>query len=277
MRAPQPEQLDAVLEGAQQPVGRAERRGVVAPHVAAGGQRSQPVERGAGAQRLVGAAVHELEQLHRELDVTQAAGAELELPVGLGGGDVLLDPAAHRLHVVDEVLAARGLPHHRLHGVAVRLSHSGVARDGARLEQRLELPGLGPALVVAAVAGDGAHQRPVLALGAQRRVDLPQRPGRRRRRADPHQPGREVGRDGGRLLLGHPVGRLGDEDDVDVGDVVQLAPTGLAHRDHREPGAVGIRPHLGAGDGQGRLERGLREVGERPGRLGQGDRAGRAR
>ena len=36
--APQPEQLDAVLERAQQPVCRAERRGVLAPHVAAGGQ-----------------------------------------------------------------------------------------------------------------------------------------------------------------------------------------------------------------------------------------------
>ena len=101
---------------------RAERRGVVAPDVAAGGQGREAVEGGAGAQRLVGAAVHELQQLHRELDVAQPAGAELELAVGLGGRDVLLDPAAHRLHVVDEVLAARGLPHHRLHGVAVRLA-----------------------------------------------------------------------------------------------------------------------------------------------------------
>ena len=40
----------------------------------------------AGAQRLVGPAVHELEQLHRELDVAQPAGAELELAVGLGRG-----------------------------------------------------------------------------------------------------------------------------------------------------------------------------------------------
>ena len=38
-------------------------------------------------------------------------GAELELAVGLGRGDVLLDPAAHRLHVVDEVLARREACH----------------------------------------------------------------------------------------------------------------------------------------------------------------------
>ena len=79
-----------------------------------------------------------------------------------------------------------------------------------------------------------------------------------RRRADPHQPGREVGGDGRRLLLGHPVGRLGDEDDVDVGDVVQLAPPHLpiAMTARRVRSASGA--HLGAGDRQGRLERGLR-------------------
>ena len=103
--APQPEQLDAVLERAEQPVCRAERRGVLAPHVAAGGQGREAVEGRAGAQGLVGSAVHELQQLHRELDVAQPAGAELELAVGLGRRDVLLDTAAHGLHVVDEVLA----------------------------------------------------------------------------------------------------------------------------------------------------------------------------
>ena len=118
--APQPEQLDAVLEGAQQPVGRAERRGVLAPDVAPGGQRGQPVERGAGAQRLVGAAVHELEQLHRELDVAQPAGAELELAVGLGRRGCAARPAgaspARRRRSCSRL---DGLPHHRLHGVAV--------------------------------------------------------------------------------------------------------------------------------------------------------------
>ena len=59
------------------------------------------------------AAVHQLQELHRELDVAQSAGAELELPVELGGGDVLDDPAAHLLHVGDEVLALGGLPDQR--------------------------------------------------------------------------------------------------------------------------------------------------------------------
>jgi hypothetical protein len=268
--AAQAVELDAVFQRAQQPVCRGERRGVLAPHVTTGRQGREPVERGPGAQRLIGPAVHELEQLHGELDVAQPTRTELELAGGLGGWDVLFDASAHRLHVGDEVLAGGGLPDHRLHGVAVGLPHLGVTRDRAGLEQGLELPRLGPPLVVGAVARDGAHEWPVLALGAQRRVDLPQRPGRRRRRADPHQARREVGGDRRRLLLGHPVRRFGHEDDVDVGDVVQLAPTGLAHGDDRQAGAPGIRPDLVAGDHESGLQRRLRQVGQGRGRLREG-------
>ena len=71
--AAQAVQLDAVLERAQVPVGLGEGRGVVAADVPAGGERGQAVERARGPQRLVGPPVHELEQLHRELDVAQAA------------------------------------------------------------------------------------------------------------------------------------------------------------------------------------------------------------
>ena len=55
---------------------------------------------------VVGQPVHELQQLHGELDVAQAARAELELHVDLVGRDVLGDALAHALHDVDEVLAA---------------------------------------------------------------------------------------------------------------------------------------------------------------------------
>ena len=53
------------------------------------------------------APVDQLEQLDAELDVAQAARPELQLPGGLGRGDVLLDPASHRLDVLDEVVPAR--------------------------------------------------------------------------------------------------------------------------------------------------------------------------
>ena len=51
----------------------------------------------------------ELEELNGELDVAQAARAQLELPVGLGRPDVPLDPSAHRPDIVDEAVAAAAL------------------------------------------------------------------------------------------------------------------------------------------------------------------------
>ena len=104
-----------VLERAQERVGLvAAAAAVVAADVAAGGERA-PARSAWCALRsdVVGAAVHQLQQLDGELDVAQPAGAELELALGLGGRDVLDDPAAHRLHVGDEAVALGGRPHQR--------------------------------------------------------------------------------------------------------------------------------------------------------------------
>ena len=205
MGAAEPVELDAVLERAQEPVCRGERLRVLPPDVAALGQGGQRGEGGAGAQRAVGAPVDELEELDAELDVAQAPGSELELPVGLAGRDVVLDAAPHRLDVLDEVVAGGGTPHERGHGVDVGPTQRAVPRDRTRLEQGLELPGLGPALVVGDVRVEGADQRAVLALGPQRGVDLPERARGRRARADPDEPGREVGPDRERrVLVGAP-------------------------------------------------------------------------
>ena len=72
---------------------------VLAADVAALGQPGQRAQRRALAQRRVGPAVDELEELDGELDVAQPARAELDLPLGLVGRDVVDHPAAHRLHV----------------------------------------------------------------------------------------------------------------------------------------------------------------------------------
>ena len=185
--------------------------------------------------------MHELEQLDGELDVAQPAAAELELAVGVVRAHVLLDAAAHGLHVRDEVGPARGRPHHRRDGLGVGLAQVGVARDRARLEQRLELPGLGPPLVVGHVSVERADQRALPALGTQVRVDREARLPR-----DAHHPGGQLG---GPLVRG-----FGDEHDVDVADVVQLRATRLAHGDDSEPArlAVGLRERDGERRPQGR-------------------------
>ena len=172
--APQVHELDAVLEGAQPPVVLVERPRVSRGDVGGGVQRPHRVERAAHPQRLVRTAVHELEQLGRELDVAQAAGPELDLPLALRGGEGVQDPGAHGPDGLDEPVARGGLPHPGPDFRDVALAELWRARDGAGLEQGLELPAVGPAAVVLGVGLHGAAQGAVLALGTQVGVDFPQ-------------------------------------------------------------------------------------------------------
>ena len=175
VRTPQLVQLDPVLEGAEERVGLVELLAVLAADVATLAEAGQRAQRRALAQRRVGPAVHELQELHGELDVAQPARAELDLPLGLVGRDVVDDPTAHRLHVGDEAVATGGAPHHRRDHLDVAPAQLEVAGHRPRLEQRLELPGLGPLLVVAPVAGERPHERALAALGPQVGVDRPDR------------------------------------------------------------------------------------------------------
>ena len=187
VRAPQPVHLDAVLERAQELVRRRERARVVAADVAPGRERLQ--------RRASSSALCSMTSLRpctswssctENSTSRRPPGAELELAVGVLGRDVLLDPAAHRLHVLDEVRPVGRGPDERRDEVDERLPEREVARGRACLEQRLELPGRRPAPVVALVGRERAHERAVLALGPQVGVDLPDRRPRssaRRRRA----------------------------------------------------------------------------------------------
>lgn len=107
----------------------------------------------------------ELQELHGELDVTQAPAAELELALGQLGRHVLLHAPAHLLHVLDEVLPLRGGPHDVVGHLDVLAPQFGVARDRARLEQGLELPGARPLLVVGRVPVERPYEGAGLALG----------------------------------------------------------------------------------------------------------------
>ncbi len=68
--------------GTQEPVRPGQGRGVLAADVSPVGERSEPVQRRAGPERLVRPAVHELQQLDGEFDVAQATAPELELAIG---------------------------------------------------------------------------------------------------------------------------------------------------------------------------------------------------
>ena len=125
-------------------------------------------------QGLIGAAVHQLQHLHGELHVAQAAPSQLDLAIAQLRLDVFLDARAHLLAIRHEVRARGGGPHERGHRIQVRLAERRVTRDGTSLEQCLELPVVGPFLVIRLVRLHGAHQLAGLAFGAERAVNLPQ-------------------------------------------------------------------------------------------------------
>ncbi|GAB3859632.1 hypothetical protein GCM10027610_099300 [Dactylosporangium cerinum] len=141
-------QLEAVFDGAQEAVRPQQRLAVGEADVAALDEAAQAGDGGRGAQRLVGAAVHELQQLHRELDVAQAAGAAFDLAVDLGARDLLDDAPAHRADLVDGFGALGGGPDERLQFLQPAGAEGQVAGGGPGLQQSLELPGLGPFAVV---------------------------------------------------------------------------------------------------------------------------------
>jgi hypothetical protein len=262
MGTPEPMQLQPVLHGAQEPVGAVELGGVVAADVPVRRQRLQCLQGVRAAQPVVGPTVHELEQLHGELDVAQPTRTELELAAPRVGRQCRLDPSAHLLHVDHEVVATGSRPHERRDGHGVLPAQLGVARDGPGLEQRLELPRLGPALVVGHVAGEGAHQRTGLALRPKGRIDGPDRALTGARGADPHERGRQQCRGAQCRRLVRIADRLGHEHDVDVADVVELPAAALAHRDDREAAFRRAGGQLGARHRQRRLQGRGGEVGE---------------
>ena len=120
----------------------------------------------------------------------------------------------------------------------VALAQLEVAGERPRLEQRLELPALRPAVVVRAGASRGcARGRRPCPRGAGS-ASTSQSGGSMRELVDAaHGRHREPGGDLERPGVGEPPRRrLGDEDHVDVAHVVELAGAGLAHADDREPG-----------------------------------------
>src|SRR5262249_5637486 len=68
---------------------------------AGGMEGTQRGERVRDASRRVAGAVQALEVLGKKLDVGEAAGTELHVPVAVSGGDAFaLDPALHRSELV---------------------------------------------------------------------------------------------------------------------------------------------------------------------------------
>ena len=209
-------------------------------------------------------------------------------------GDIVGHAGSHGLHGFHKPVAGGGLPDEGVNRTGVAGTQLRRTGDGTRLEKRLELPVFGPALVVLHVGFNGTHERAVLALGSQVRIDLPEGGLGRGAHDGAGEGVHELRADGGTFVLGElerggllvcPGAGCGASGGgfhgrnhvhhVDVGDVVQLAGTALAHADNRQVQGVHsltaarsrqarAQPlrHLGARDGERTLQRGGGQIGE---------------
>ena len=234
------EDLQAVLDGAQVDEGIAEKAAERGREIAALGEAEDGAQRVLLAEPRIVPPVEELERLHEELDLADAADAELDV-AALG---VL---AAER--AVDGALHPADLPHDG--GVEPRPEHEGpdqlgeaagdrgIAGAEAGLDERLPLPGLRAIGHVGAVALEGQDEGAYPALGPEPEVHAEgvALVGHRLERA--HDGAHRLGEE---LAVGHapgfptrrPAVLAVDEDQVDVRGIIELVPAQLAHPDHRE-------------------------------------------
>ncbi len=263
------DQLQAVLDGAEEAVGGVEGADLGGVDVAGLAELVEGLERVGGADPRVVAGVDQLEELHGELDVAQAAAALLDLALGQPLlRDLLLRPGLHHADLADGVGVEPLRPHVRLGRLDERPAELGVAGHRPGLDEGLELPVRRPLVPVGPVGVEAPRQGAGPALGAEVGVG-----------AEDDAVGRRLGH-GGEQVAGDPLGRgaapLVDEEDVDVAGVVELPPAELSHADDGHPPAV-VDGRLG--ESQRRLEAALRPATPARGRppAGRPGRAGPAR
>ena len=233
--------LQAVLEPAQEPVGGDQIVGDLRLDPAGRRQRAQ---RRAGRRRphlRQPAAQDQLLRLDEELDLADAAAADLEIVAGDPDPAVAamrVDLPLDRMDVADRGEVEMAAPQERPQPAEQALADRLLARDHARLDQRRALPVLAVALVVLRGVLDRQRQRLAGRMRPQPQVDpehvallgalleqVDQRAGQ------PHgERHRTVA-----AAAAQPFGREQD-DQVEVAGVVQLERAELAHAEHGDAG-----------------------------------------
>ena len=236
-------ELEPVLDRAQEAIRRGQLLGIVAADVARVRQLVERGQRGANSQLGVRPAVNELEELHRELDVADAPGPELQLTLAQPATrHFALAAHFHGANGAERFGGERSSPQMLRGGLVECRAERAVARDRSRPQQCLELPWLGPLVPVRLVGRERPHERPIASFRSQIEVD-PETPA-----GDVHHRLAFAGRDSG-VDIG-PA----HQHDVDVRRVVELAAPELSHADDGQPG--------GRGQFHGRVEHVRRHVGE---------------
>src|SRR5262249_17417717 len=166
---------------------------------------------------------------------------EVEARVIAGRDALALDARLHAANLPYRVLGERVAIHERLDERLEPRGDCGLARDGARFQERLELPGLRPTLVVRLLARRAAGEGALLALGSQVGVDAEGLTFR----GDASELGQQLLGD---LLGGAEIGRVlavVDEEHVEVGCVAELGAAEAPHADDGERQRGPERPQRG--------------------------------
>ena len=269
VRLPLVDDLELVLDVAQEAVRVAERRSRLGGDVAAGRQPRQRTERAALLDARVLAAVDELLRLDDELDLADTAAAELHVAgarrrIAQRG----VDPLLHRLEVLDGAEVEVAPVDEGVELGEERQAEVAIAADRPGLQPHGALPHLAEGLVVRDRRGERHRERPLSAAGAEAEVDPEAEPVGRHVAQGPRHLLAETREE----LAVRAAARVGavalvDVHEVDVGAVVELAAAELAHAEDDEsprPLAGPVVAPLGRETRARRVRRGVDDrLGER--------------
>ena len=241
------EDLQTVLDGPQMHVRMRERPSELRHQVAALGQAKDRLERVTLPQPRVVAAVQELERLHEELDLANAAASQLDVELFAALRlDRSIDLTLHRPDGDRDPGIDAGPVDHVARQLGKARADALVAGRDARLQQRLAFPELRPLAVVGAIAVEREHHRPRAPLGSESQVNPEQRAFlgdvlELRHDGPAHAlEVRAVGQATGSSAIRLTIGAV-HEHQVDVRRVVQLLAAELPHRDDGHPGLGAVR------------------------------------
>ena len=231
-------------------------------------------------QAAVAAPEGELVHVHEELDLADAAPPQLDVVAGGGHGSVaveVVDLLAHGADLVDRGEVEPLVPDERRQPLQEGLAGGQVPGHGAGLDEGGALPGAAEAEVVVEgeVDGDGRGRRG--GVGAQAQVGAEDVAVAGAGLEDAGQVARDPREAVARALaagVAH-AGRVVEDDEIDVGGVVQLAGAVLAHGQDEVPPPALFRgrlqvaaPHPAQQEmGHGEAHGVVGHVGQQPGAL----------
>ena len=235
--------LQAVFDGAQEPVVRDELVGHLGPYAAGRGQGAHRIAGAGDAQARIAPAPDELLGLDEQLDCADAAGAQFYVVAGpgdLAAAAMGVDLALDRMDVLDRREVQVLAPQKGLQAVEEVRPGGRVAGHRPGLDHRRALPVLAGGLIIGLGGQYREGERGQSGIGTQPQIgakDVALR-GALLHRAD-----QVAGETDEALLQAVGIGGLDpflvvEHDQIDVAGVVEFVPAELAHAEDDEARAV---------------------------------------